>query len=562
VPVNEADTALLRETPDLHGAYPRLSEAQIAALEAAGQRRRTETGDVMFHEGDPTGYDFFVVLGGRVAVLESYGTPDERWIAIHGPGRFLGELSLLIGQPPFYSAVVQEPGEVLAVPVDEVRSIVAGDPALGDLILRAYLIRRSMLIDLGVGLRIVGSRYSPDTRRLRDFAARNRLPHRWIHLEEDPSAEALLQALGVAPEETPIVIWRGTEVMRNPGNGELARAIGLRPQAAPDRILDLLVVGAGPAGLAASVYGASEGLTTMTVDSVAAGGQAGTSARIENYLGFPTGISGAELAERAHIQAGKFGATISAPAEAIALTAEGGNYVARLEGDDGVTARSVVIATGARYRKLDVPGFEKFEPASIYYAATQVEAQMCRADPIAIVGGGDSAAQAALFLARIAADVTMIVRDPDLTTYMSRYLADRVERNPNIDVVLHTEVRELLGDEVLEVLVVEDRQTGRRRTIDARALFVFIGADPYTDWLAGLVALDGSGFVVTGRRADDAALVLETSRPGVFAAGDVRSGSIKRVASAVGEGAMAVRLVHEHLADQHGSRVGASHPGP
>jgi thioredoxin reductase (NADPH) len=295
----------------------------------------------------------------------------------------------------------------------------------------------------------------------------------------------------------------------------------------------------------------------MTVDGVAPGGQAGTSARIENYLGFPTGISGAELAERAEIQAGKFGATISVPATAMALAAERGHYVARFDRDETVATRSVVIATGARYRKLDVPGFEKFEPASIYYAATQVEAQVCRGDPVAIVGGGNSAGQAALFLARTATRVTLIVRDPDLTSYMSRYLADRIEREPGIEVVLHTQVRELLGDDVLEVVVVEDEQTGQRRTIDARALFVFIGADPHTDWLAGLVALDGHGFVVTGRRADDAALALETSRPGVFAAGDVRSGSIKRVASAVGEGAMAIRLVHEHLADQYGSRVGA-----
>jgi thioredoxin reductase (NADPH) len=555
--VSEADAALLRETPDLHGGYPRLSEAQIAGLEAAGQRSKTDVGDVLYHEGDPTGYDFFVVLDGRVAILEGYGAPDERWIAIHGPGRFLGELGLLTGQPPFSSAVVQEPGEVLGVPVDEVRGIVAGDPALGDLILRAYLIRRSMLIDLGVGLRIVGSRYSPDTRRLRDFAARNQLPHRWIHLEEDPSAEALLQALGVAPEETPIVIWRGSEVMRNPSNAELAQAVGLRPQAVPDRILDVLVVGAGPAGLAASVYGASEGLTTMTVESIAAGGQAGTSSRIENYLGFPTGISGAELTERAQIQCDKFGATISVPATAMALTAEGAHYVARFDGDEPVAARSIVLATGARYRRLDVPGFAKFEPASIYYAATQVEAQVCRGDPVAIVGGGNSAGQAALFLSRMAAGVTMIVRNPDLTECMSRYLADRIGRDPNIDVLVDTEVRELLGDDVLEALVVEDRRTGRRRTIDARALFVFIGAEPYTDWLAGMVALDGDGFVVTGRRAGDAALALETSKPGVFAAGDVRSGSIKRVASAVGEGAMAIRLVHEHLADQYGSRVGA-----
>jgi thioredoxin reductase (NADPH) len=549
VHASEADVALLRETPDLHGAYPRLDDAQIAALEAGGERQATERDEVLFHEGDRDRYDFYVVLDGRVAVLDGYGAPDERWIAIHGPGRFLGELSLLVGQPPFFSAVVQEPGEVLRVPVAHVREVVAGDPALGDLILRAYLIRRSLLIDLGVGLRIIGSRYSPDTRRLRDFAARNRLPHRWINLEEDPSAEALLQALGVAPDETPVVIWHGREVLRNPSNAELARAIGLRAHGGPDRILDLLVVGAGPAGLAASVYGASEGLATMTIDGIATGGQAGTSSRIENYLGFPSGISGGELAERAAIQADKFGAEINVPAEAVALEVEDGHYVAHLDGDDEIPARTLVIATGARYRKLSVPGFEKFEPVSVYYAATQVEARMCRSDPIAVVGGGNSAGQAALFLARTAARVILVVRERELTENMSRYLVDRIERDPRIDVMLHSEVRELLGDDVLEALLVEDSQSGRRHTVDARSLFVFIGAEPHTDWLAGLVALDDRGYVVTGRQAGGGALALESSRPGIFAAGDVRSGSIKRVASAVGEGAMAVRLVHEHLAD-------------
>jgi thioredoxin reductase (NADPH) len=549
VHASEADVALLRETPDLHGAYPRLDDAQIAALEAGGERHATERDEVLFHEGDRDRYDFYVVLDGRVAILDGYGAPDERWIAIHGPGRFLGELSLLVGQPPFFSAVVQEPGEVLRVPVAQVREVVGGDPALADLILRAYLIRRSLLIDLGVGLRIIGSRYSPDTRRLRDFAARNRLPHRWINLEEDPSAEALLQALGVAPEETPVVIWHGREVLRNPTNAELARAIGLRAHSGPDRILDLLVVGAGPAGLAASVYGASEGLATMTIDRIATGGQAGTSSQIENYLGFPWGISGGELAERAAIQADRFGAEINVPAEALALEVEDGHYVARLDGDDEVPARTLVIATGARYRKLDIPGFAKFEPVSVYYAATQVEAQVCRSDPVAVVGGGNSAGQAALFLARTAARVALIVGERELTENMSRYLVDRIQREPGIEVMLHTEVRELLGDDVLEALLVEDNQSGRRQTVDARSLFVFIGAEPHTDWLAGLVALDDRGYVVTGRQAGGGALALESSRPGIFAAGDVRSGSIKRVASAVGEGAMAVRLVHEHLAD-------------
>jgi thioredoxin reductase (NADPH) len=549
VHASEADVALLRETPDLHGAYPRLDDTQIAALEAGGERHATERDEALFHEGESDRYDFYVVLGGRVAILDGYGAPDERWIAIHGPGRFLGELSLLVGQPPFFSAVVQEPGEVLRVPVEHVREVVAGDPALGDLILRAYLIRRSLLIDLGVGLRIIGSRYSPDTRRLRDFAARNRLPHRWINLEEDRSAEALLQALGVAPDETPVVILHGREVLRNPTNAELARAIGLRAHGGPDRILDVLVVGAGPAGLAASVYGASEGLATMTIDGVATGGQAGTSARIENYLGFPSGISGGELAERAAIQADKFGAEINVPAEALGLEVKDGHYVAHLDGDDEVPARTLVIATGAHYRKLSIPGFEKFEPVSIYYAATQVEALMCRSDPIAVIGGGNSAGQAALFLARTAARVTLVATERELTENMSRYLVDRIEREPGIEVMLHSELRELLGDDVLEALVVEDNQTGRRHVVDARSLFVFIGAEPHTGWLAGVVALDDRGYIVTGRQAGGGALALESSRPGIFAAGDVRSGSIKRVASAVGEGAMAVRLVHEHLAD-------------
>ncbi|HEX7300825.1 MAG TPA: FAD-dependent oxidoreductase [Solirubrobacteraceae bacterium] len=550
------DSAPLAETPDSHGAYPRLSEAQIERLTAHGVRRPTRAGEILFGEGDEH-YDFFVVLEGKVAIVQGYGTGKEELIAVHGPGRFLGELSLLTGQAAFYSAVVREPGEVLVVPVTRLRELVTLDPTLGDLILRAYLIRRELLIGLGAGFKIVGSRFSPDTRRLREFAIRNRLPHRWIDLEDDPAAEELLRGLGIGPEATPVVIW-GREVLRNPSNADLARRIGMPAPRTLQIVSDLVVVGAGPAGLAASVYGASEGLDTIALDAVATGGQAGTSSRIENYLGFPTGISGAELAERATIQAKKFGARLSVPAEATALERRDGHYVVELCEGPAVAARTVVIATGARYRKLPVPGIERFEGTSVFYAATLMEAQMCREDPVVIVGGGNSAGQAAVFLARYAAHVRLLIRDDDLTTSMSRYLADRIERTPGIEVMRHTEVREVIGDTTLEAVAAEDNRTGERRTLPARALFVFIGAEPHTQWLRDQVALDEHGFVLTGFEAARAAaergeererppLLLETSVPGVLAVGDVRRGSIKRVASAVGEGSMAVRLVHEHL---------------
>jgi thioredoxin reductase (NADPH) len=324
----------------------------------------------------------------------------------------------------------------------------------------------------------------------------------------------------------------------------------------PEIECDLLVVGAGPAGLAAAVYGASEGLKTITLDAIATGGQAGTSPRIENYLGFPTGISGSELAERAVIQAEKFGAQIDVPARATGLDERDGHYVVRLDDGTSIATRTVVIATGARYRKLAVPRLEEFEGISVYYAATQVEAQRCRNDYVAVVGGGNSAGQASLFLARSAERVQLLVRSDDLARDMSRYLVDQIERNDRIDVLLHTEVRELIGENgVLDAVVVEDKRTGARRQLPARALFVFIGAEPHVDWLDHQVALDDHGFILTGSDAaravdsgrDRPPLLLETTKPGVFAVGDVRSGSIKRVAAAAGEGAMAVRLVHEHL---------------
>jgi thioredoxin reductase (NADPH) len=559
----------LEETPDLYGAYPRLDPEQIERLQTLGVRRDTQAGDVLYREGD-TDCEFIVILEGRVAIVEAYGTDGERVIGVHGPRRFIGELGLVVGQPAFLTAVVREPGAVLRVPTERLRELVGEDAALGDLILRALMLRRTILIGLGTGFRIIGSRYAPDTRRLREFAARNRLPHRWIDLEQDAGAERLLHTLGVPPEDTPVVILRGSEVLRNPSNEELARRLGLLHADDGETSCDLLVVGAGPAGLAASVYGASEGLTTILIDGVATGGQAGTSSRIENYLGFPAGISGAELAERAEIQAGKFGARIEVPAEATAIAARDGGYdVTFGDDDESVRARSVVVACGVRYRRLPIARLEELEGVSVYYAATLMEAQLCAGDPIVVVGGGNSAGQATLFLSEYVPRIHLVVRGATLDQDMSRYLTDRIERTPNVEVHTSTEVRELVGERALEAVVVENNTTGERDTLEARAMFVFIGAEPHTDWLGGLVELDSKGYVRTGRDVTSSAagsdgdgpvhqpLMLETSQPGIFAAGDVRSGSIKRVAAAVGDGSICVRLVHEHLAGRHDADRGA-----
>ncbi|MEV7010868.1 FAD-dependent oxidoreductase [Streptosporangium sp. NPDC051022] len=537
------------ETPDHHGAFPRLGDAQIGGLALHGTRRPTRPGDVLIREGEDAP-GFFVILAGKVAVIEG-----ERVTLVHGPGRFLGELGTLTGQRAFVTSVVCEAGEVLAVPLEDLRRIVTHDPELGDLILRAFMIRRrSLLIGGGTGLRIIGSRYSPGSRRLREFVTRNRLPHRWVDLEEDREAEALVRNLGIAPQETPVVILGGTRVLRNPGNAELARAVGLPVPPVPDDVFDLVVVGAGPAGLAAAVYGASEGLRTIVLDAVATGGQAGTSSRIENYLGFPAGISGGELAERAVIQARKFGARLGVPAEAVSLEARDGHYSVGLGDGPPVRGRTIVIATGARYRRLGVPRLEEFEGNGVYYAATLAEAGLCTGLPVVVVGGGNSAGQAAVFLSEHAASVRLLVRGDDLGEDMSRYLVDRIRHSPGVEVMLHTEIREFVGgEESLEAVVAEDTHTGRRWSVGTRAVFVFIGAEPCTTWLASAVVVDDKGFVVTGF---DGGLPLETSLPGVFAVGDVRSQSVKRVASAVGEGAMAIRLVHEHFAHETSRQPG------
>ncbi|GAA2629602.1 FAD-dependent oxidoreductase [Streptomyces spororaveus] len=557
----EHEKGAVSETPDRYGAFPRLTPEQLEDLSAHGERRRTAEGEVLYREGEPF-REFLVILCGTVEILSDQGGPDERTVAVHGPGRFLGELGLLEGQAAFNTAVVREAGEILAVPVERQRALVGSDPVLGDLILRAYLGRRYLLIGLGAGFRILGSCYSRDTLRLREFAARNRLPHRWVDLERDKEAEALLRRFAIRPDETPVVLWQGERLLRNPSNAELARLIGLpAPAPAPsaeNERCEVMVVGAGPAGLAAAVYGASDGLTTVTVDAVATGGQAATSSRIENYLGFPSGISGGELIERAVLQAHKFGARLMVPAEVSALAPQDDEYIVTFTDGSRARAGAVVLASGVRYRRLEVPGIDRLEGISVYYAATVHEAGLCRADPVAVVGGGNSAGQAALFLAQHASEVHLLVRGSDLNADMSRYLVDQVEQHPKIEVLLHTEVRGVAGKEKLESLTVEDNASHERRELQAAALFVFIGARPRTEWLKGVLALDERGFVLTGADAGAVAdtnrwaslgrdpMLLETTLPGVFAAGDVRSGSVKRVASATGEGAMAIRLVHEH----------------
>ena len=544
----------IEEPPDRNGAFPRLDDEQRDRLRAIGEVLAVSPGDILFREGDAA-YDFFIVESGAVAIVRGYGD-ENRVIAVHGPHRFLGELNLLTGTRVSLTAVVRDAGEVIRVPIEALLRLVSEDEEMSNLILRAMLARRSILIEVGGGVRLVGSRYSQDSRRLREFLGRNRVPHQWVDLEDDEETEALLAAVGVCPNETPVLIG-GEGVLRNPTNAELARVLGLGARGAPPPLCDLVIIGGGPAGLAAAVYGASEGLDTQAIDSVAFGGQASTSSRIENYLGFPSGISGSELAERATLQARKFGARLMVPAAAVALRQEDGHFTIDLDTGETVHGRTVIAATGAQYRKPDIAGLERWEGVGVYYAATAIEAQRCFGDPVLIVGGGNSAGQAAMFLSQQSASCTLMIRGEDLAKSMSRYLIDEIERRPQIEVVRCAEVVELHGDEELESVTVRDTRSDERRQVPVKALFVFIGASPHTNWLRGAVAMDEHGFLLTGRDVKDgdleaygaeAPFFLETSCPGFFAVGDVHSGSIKRVASAVGEGSMAVRLAYQRLA--------------
>lgn len=561
-----AAQSTLTETPDDSGAYPRLSQAQIELLGRVGTRRATQAGEVLIQEGHIDA-DFFAILQGNVLVVEGLHDAGDRQPAepghgtrileVHGPGRFLGELGLVEGQPAFVSTVVAEAGEVLQISGDDLRRVLLTDAAIGETILRAYLQRRILLISAGAGIRIVGSRFSRDTLRLLEFAAANRLPHRLVDLEDDEQAQAILERAGILTSELPAVVLNVSQVLKNPSNADLAFALGLRVVKEHYASYDLMVIGAGPAGLAAAVYAASDGLSVVLKEGFAIGGQAGTSSRIENFLGFPSGISGGELTERAAIQARKFRVQINVACRANSITFQDGEFRAEFDESGPASSRAALLATGVRYRRLPVPGLEEYEGISVFYAATVHEARLCRSQPAAVVGGGNSAGQAALFLAAMGAPVRLVVRGEDLRADMSGYLADRIDEHQGIEVLLGANIVGVAGSGALERIVVDLRATGEQRIFDSRYLFIFIGAKPHTAWLQGTVALDDHGFILTGADLADfppefahlgrRRLPLETSVPGMFAAGDVRHGSVKRVTAAAGEGSTAVAMIHEHL---------------
>ncbi len=519
-------------------ASPVLSGSQLATLRARGEERSAAVGDVLFRVGDAR-YPLIAILEGEVAILDAAGNEIVR----HGGSGFLGELNLLTGQTVYLTAVVTQPLRYIAVDRDVLRPLLFEDGPLGDLLLSAFMARREALqLQQGVGMEIIGPRSSEPTRRLVDYARRSRLPHIWRDPEHtrDPEAEALIEALD--PDDIPLVRLPGGPELRNPSSGVLSRALGIGLELAPREEVDLVVVGGGPAGLGAAVYGASEGLDTLVVESTALGGQAGTSRRIENYLGFPAGISGSELTSRAVTQARKFNARTATPYRALALEPGVERHIVRLEDDHEVAARAVVLATGADYRRLPVDDLEDYEGTSIFYEAGPPEAQLCGATRVGVVGGGNSAAQAAVWLARGGALVTLLHRRADLRETMSEYLILELDRY-GVAVRDRSEIAALHGSEgQLEAVTLLD---GERLPLSF--LFLFLGASPCTDWLGDVVARDEKGFVLTGADAGGGYL-LETSVPGIYAAGDVRSGSVKRCATAVGEGAMVVRFVHEHFA--------------
>jgi thioredoxin reductase (NADPH) len=547
-----------------------LDAAQLEVLRSYGTEHTVSAGDVLFAEGDET-YDLIVVLEGEVQIVANAGRPDETVIATYGPGGFLGEISLLTGQRAFLAAVARTFGTVLRVPVAQVRVVMAREPFLSELILRTFLIRHANLTRLGSGLTLIGSRFAADTRRILEALARNRVVSTWLDLEGSPQAEDMLRELDVPVDELPIVIVPGRPLLRNPSTRELLDALGLSDshEAGPASTCDLLVVGGGPSGLSAAVYGASEGLATVLAEDTAFGGQAGTSSLIENYLGFPAGLSGEEIAARAVLQAEKFGVRMKLAAKAVALSSDAGVHRVTFEDGEVIAARALIVATGARYNRLPVDRLADFEGVGVYYAATQMEAQASAGGPVAIVGGGNAAGQAALFLSRTSPEVIVIIRGASLATSMSRYLIDQIDRDPRIEVRPHTQVNGLLGQDEFEGVELVDSVSGLPSRIAVRGLFVFIGAKPGTQWLDGQLAADADGFLLTGpdvpvsQREPDGRtpLFLETSRAGIFGVGDVRSGSIKRVATAIGEGSMAVRLVFDRLEDSGASVSARSMPG-
>ena len=541
--------------------FPALTPTQISRLRSGGNLRKVTRDEILF-EPEDTAVPFFVLLSGSLAIVQPTLT-GEREIITHGPGEFTGEMNMISGTRSLVRGRVAEAGEFLEFSPEDLRSIVARDAELSEIFMRAFILRRLALITRGYGnVILLGSRHCSGTLRLREFLGRNSYPYTFVDLDTDKTSQELLDRFQIKLSEVPVVICNGRTVLRNPPTQVLADCLGLNAHIDHTQIRDVLIVGAGPSGLAAAVYAASEGLDVLVIETSAPGGQAGSSSKIENYLGFPTGVSGQELAARAITQAQKFGAKMMVAHSVTKLDCEKRPY--KLVLDDGTTlsARCIVISTGAEYKKPPLPNLKKFEGQGIYYGATFIESQLCEGDDVVVVGGANSAGQAVVYLSQNARKVHMLVRSANLSDTMSRYLIQRITENPKIEVHYNTEIVALDGDHDLKQVTWIDKNTQQKSTHDVCHVFIMTGASPRTDWLKNCVVMDDKGFILTGRdletSADFAARawtvarapqMLETSLPGVFAVGDVRSGNVKRVASAVGEGAIAIHLVHRALAE-------------
>lgn len=520
-------------------AWPALDDEVLDHLRRAGVARDVEAGDVLFDVGQP-GYDLVLLERGTLDIVDR--ADDQVVVTIHAPA-FTGELGMLMKQGTFLACVAAEPSQVVVVSQQAVRSLVATVPEVSDVIVTAFAARRRLLIAWGEGgVIVVGRENDPESLRLRAFATRNGLPHRFVDRADEDAVAAVAATCDLPSNGTAVVVGRA-DVLARPTPRELAAALGLDLEVRSDERFDVAVVGAGPAGLAAAVYAASEGLRTLVIEDTAIGGQAGTSSRIENFLGFPTGIAGADLAFRGEIQAIKFGARLTIPRRAVSLRPVAEMFAVGLDDGSEVHARSVVLAAGVQYRRLPIDGIETFEGAGVYYAATHLEARLCADRDVVIIGGGNSAGQAAMFLSRYAACTHIAVRGEGLAATMSSYLSDRIDNDPRIRLWTRTEVVALEGDDRLREVTLENNRSGARERIESGALFVMIGARPNTAWLHDMVEVDDHGFIVTGTDGEPFA----TSTPGIYAVGDIRSGSVKRVASAVGEGSVVIAAVHRHL---------------
>jgi thioredoxin reductase (NADPH) len=542
--------------------FPGLTAAQIERIRPGAKLRTVEAGEILFRPGD-VNVPFFVLLSGKMEIVQP-GIHGDHIITTHAAGGFTGEMSMISGQRCLVLGRMTEKAEVLELSVEGLRALIARDAELSEIIMRAFILRRVALITNHLGnVILMGSRHSADTLRLREFLSRNGHPFTYLDLDTDKSSQELLDRFHVKVDEIPVVICNETSVLRNPTTQELANCLGMNANIDGAQIRDLIIVGAGPSGLAAAVYAASEGLDALVVETDSPGGQAGSSSKIENYLGFPTGVSGQELAARALAQAQKFGAKMMIAHKVKKLTCDRRPYKLGLDDGSELSARAIVIATGAQYNKPAIANLKNFEGQGIYYGATFIESQLCSDDEVIVVGGGNSAGQAAVFLSQTARKVYMLVRSGGLAETMSRYLIQRIADNPAIELHCNTEIVSLEGDKQLERVQCRNKATGEISTHDIRHVFIMAGASPRTDWLRGCVALDDKGFILTGRDLDavvasDSSVawplgrrpqMLETSLPGIFAVGDVRAGNVKRVASAVGEGAISVHLVHRTLAE-------------